>query len=365
MNIKRAYIAILAMMILPGLALAQGTLPTPVPGTALIVVNKLFDDGPGHRGLDNDETDVTLHFWCSAGTWSPTSVTVTPVFGPYEQVFTVENLPADGPNVECRVTETEPAGYTPEYDCDWGKSGQNFDPDSSCDIPFKGDVPDDNVACIYNDVEARPFPVVPVQGGGNNGGSGGDREGDYATRCVITNKPTPVPVVITKTWEEHGDGGDYYDRDIDITLKCDARIVGGSFNHSDKTWRKTTSLSDNNSYPYNYDDKLGDNVDMAVIKNKVIPDWYPTVPVTDPPTKQPTSVCWATESGQDSAVETKSTCGSTEATAGMKVSLGSGDSCEMINTVFFEGIPTLNQYGMAIMALLMLGLGFVGFRRFV
>jgi hypothetical protein len=33
--------------------------------------------------------------------------------------------------------------------------------------------------------------------------------------------------------------------------------------------------------------------------------------------------------------------------------------------VFFEGIPTLSQYGMAIMALLMLGVGFVGFRRFV
>jgi len=33
--------------------------------------------------------------------------------------------------------------------------------------------------------------------------------------------------------------------------------------------------------------------------------------------------------------------------------------------VFFEGIPTLNHYGMAILALLMLGVGFVGFRRFV
>ena len=33
--------------------------------------------------------------------------------------------------------------------------------------------------------------------------------------------------------------------------------------------------------------------------------------------------------------------------------------------VRFEGIPTLNQYGLAILALLMLGVGFVGFRRFV
>jgi hypothetical protein len=31
--------------------------------------------------------------------------------------------------------------------------------------------------------------------------------------------------------------------------------------------------------------------------------------------------------------------------------------------VFFEGIPTLSQYGMALMALLMLGMGFVAVRR--
>ncbi len=44
---------------------------------------------------------------------------------------------------------------------------------------------------------------------------------------------------------------------------------------------------------------------------------------------------------------------------------GSDDSCTVANTVFYEGIPTLNQYGLTIMALLMLGVGFVGFRRFV
>ena len=39
--------------------------------------------------------------------------------------------------------------------------------------------------------------------------------------------------------------------------------------------------------------------------------------------------------------------------------------CDVVGGVFFEGIPTLSQYGMAIMVLLMLGVGFVGFRRFV
>jgi hypothetical protein len=48
----------------------------------------------------------------------------------------------------------------------------------------------------------------------------------------------------------------------------------------------------------------------------------------------------------------------------MDVSVGHGGSCTITNTLFFEGIPTLNHYGMALMALLMLGLGVLGLRRF-
>jgi hypothetical protein len=44
---------------------------------------------------------------------------------------------------------------------------------------------------------------------------------------------------------------------------------------------------------------------------------------------------------------------------------GSGGSCTIYNTRLYEGIPTLSQYGLGILALLMLGVGLVGFRRFV
>jgi hypothetical protein len=54
-------------------------------------------------------------------------------------------------------------------------------------------------------------------------------------------------------------------------------------------------------------------------------------------------------------------CGDLEVVSGTE----GGDSCTITNLVFFEGIPTLSEYGMAIMALLMLGVGLVGFRRFV
>jgi hypothetical protein len=39
--------------------------------------------------------------------------------------------------------------------------------------------------------------------------------------------------------------------------------------------------------------------------------------------------------------------------------------CAVQGTVFFEGIPVLDRYGLALMALLMLGIGFVGMRRLV
>lgn len=39
--------------------------------------------------------------------------------------------------------------------------------------------------------------------------------------------------------------------------------------------------------------------------------------------------------------------------------------CTFTNTFFFEGIPTLSQYGIALLSILMLGIGFVGMRRIV
>ena len=43
---------------------------------------------------------------------------------------------------------------------------------------------------------------------------------------------------------------------------------------------------------------------------------------------------------------------------------GQSTSCTITNTRMYEGIPTLNQYGLALLALMMLGVGMVGFRRF-
>jgi hypothetical protein len=65
------------------------------------------------------------------------------------------------------------------------------------------------------------------------------------------------------------------------------------------------------------------------------------------------SECWATEDIVQSGVEAEASPGC----AGETLTANGSGSCVFTNTVFFEGIPTLSQYGMA--------LGFVGFRRFV
>jgi len=68
------------------------------------------------------------------------------------------------------------------------------------------------------------------------------------------------------------------------------------------------------------------------------------------------------ETDTDSSIEVSMDCGTDGV---VTVFPGDEEDCDFTNTVFFEGIPTLSQYGMAIMALLMLSVGFVGFRRFV
>jgi len=70
--------------------------------------------------------------------------------------------------------------------------------------------------------------------------------------------------------------------------------------------------------------------------------------------------CYVTELNQSSEVELTSGC-----EWGVAVDYGGADqSCTVINTVFLEGIPTLNQYGLLLFALLMLSTGTVALRRF-
>ena len=75
----------------------------------------------------------------------------------------------------------------------------------------------------------------------------------------------------------------------------------------------------------------------------------------------PSSDCWIVEAVYDDAVDVDNNCQFGD----LSISHGVGNSCVVTNSIFFEGIPMLSQYGLAILALLMLSIGMVGFRRFV
>jgi len=327
MNIRRTLVVLAALMLLPSIALAKLPIKiklppvTPAPGTAVIAVQKFFDDG-------NNETSIELTLKCTAGDYNGNPVDVDAPFDEldYEHVFVVDNIPL-GPDNVCTVTETPIDGYQTKAQCQNGFG--NSEPDSDCG--FEVNNKKRLSYCQFNNLST----------------------GDAAI-CILENQVLPVDVEVTKTWDITGTGGDNYDRYAEITIGCDAEIEDG-YKQGNK-WYINKYL-----YEFSYLDEDDMDTGMATVTAMVYPEWYKTA---NDPDNQKSTECWAVESDTDSAVEVESDCGDKSA-PGMSVSAGNGDSCDITNTLFFEGIPTLNQYGMAIMALLMLGMGFVGFRRFV
>jgi len=151
--------------------------------------------------------------------------------------------------------------------------------------------------------------------------------------CDIENQPDYVEVTVDKNWDLLGAGGDAVDTYAQINVRSQGKIKDASkcSNNNDR-WCVTLHFN---------------GVDSNAQTILVRPDWNGTKVTLN-------------EKVADSSIETTNNC-----SGEVWVYPGVGASCEFENTVFFEGIPTLSQYGLAIMALLMLGVGFVGFRRFV
>jgi len=158
--------------------------------------------------------------------------------------------------------------------------------------------------------------------------------------CHIVNDADPVAIEIEKLWVIEGPGD--IDTSYRLTLYCNATIQdasdcggGGPVLLADGP----EGLSGAGTCKKFYGDG------SAVFTAYVEPAY-------------PESYCYVDELVYDSAVEIDNDCND------LLISAGAGVSCTITNTVFFEGIPTLNQYGLALLAMLMLGVGVVGFRRF-
>jgi len=165
----------------------------------------------------------------------------------------------------------------------------------------------DTSACVWNNVLSIDSPFA----------------------CVVDNAAQDATFTANMEWNIDGaGGGDVPVDSVLVTITCNNTITGGQSCGADC---------------YEISKVLGDGGSL----------------VAKVDTTLRSASCGASQAALPSSVESTDDCGSRTITAGQS------DSCLFVNTVFFEGIPTLNQYGLAILALLMLGVGFVGFRRFV
>ena len=144
--------------------------------------------------------------------------------------------------------------------------------------------------------------------------------------CIVEAVPAPVDFSVTVDWEISDDADPGIGDGAMVAIYCE------DYNGSTSTTMPA-----------------GPGVTTPIMVTGLVPD------------PDDSSYCMATLENVGSAVDADDS-----ACDDVSLEVGGGDeSCMIYATAFYEGIPTLSQYGMAIMALLMLGLGFVGFRRFI
>ena len=155
--------------------------------------------------------------------------------------------------------------------------------------------------------------------------------GDFT--CEITNTADDSTYTVTKIWDVIGTGGEQVDEMAYVTIYCDQEILSAPGAYS-------TGGSDNDWWATFIMYGVSDTATVVVDSTDGI------------------ARCYASEN-VESWVESENLCSDRHA-----ILPGEHYGCTITNTVFFEGIPTLNRYSLALLALLMLGIGAVGFRRF-
>jgi len=186
-----------------------------------------------------------------------------------------------------------------------------------------------------SDVEGYTPVYTPGLLGGiadlsNVGGCNYDNivQGDFT--CNVTNNASPAMFTAKKVWDLSGAVGDEVDQTVDIRITCTPGAI---------------LTVDGVTGDY------GNSVTRTLVGDGEIV-------VTADTGASGTVSCSAIESYVASGVEPTSDC------LPRNIANGESSECTFTNTVFFEGIPTLSHYGLALMALLMLGVGMVSFRRF-
>ena len=223
---------------------------------------------------------------------------------PLDQSTTV--IPNPGPFGEFEVNFTVSSFEDGTLDCDvWESAPTSYTPSYEC---FS------TGACSADESGCR-FTAVTA---------------DQENLCTIRNYPDPVLVEVTKEWVDSRMGLEI-EHNAQVELVCTHPFDGdGEWVNSDMRWG------------WEFDDAT------------------PTQTATVYPRFDGSTKCRTIETVSSSAVESLGTCD-----GWTPVALGAGTlACTLTNTIFFEGIPTLNPFGLAVAAFVLLLTGLFAARRF-
>jgi hypothetical protein len=281
------------------------------PTRTTFEVNKMFSDGA--------QTPVMVEIDCNTGAIPDFQKVIDPNDDPWEIKWIITDF--DTGELDCTVSELPLAGYTPDYRATLENSGDLLAFGTPSNLPG---------GCRYE------------------GAVGGEQ-----FRCEIWNTLQSVEVEVTKKWfDEHPEfNNSFWAR---VKWEC----VNAREEYYDGRYLHDGGLITDYGHLYFKDDDF-DEDNEAEESFWVFPNWD----VENDPT-----VCEVRERIKDSSVESDdSDCEELKLYPGI-VTLNKDDepvgaTCTIVNTRIYEGIPTLSQYGLALMALLMLGVGLVGFRR--
>lgn len=218
--------------------------------------------------------------------------------------------PGDFTFVDFVVVDFEPG----TMDCDINETvPMGYSVDYFADVGdegIAGNVFDDGEGCHYEDVESADFV------------------------CEISNSLDFVTVTVNKEWID--DKPEFQlPQFVEIEITCNEPVFFVLLQ------AETEELQGNGSFS------------QETFIQPGFPGVFGVFPHWDGSTE-----CSVTETPEAGVLQDTSDCES------IPLAPGVDGECTIVNTRLFAGIPTLSQYGLLVMALLMLGVGLVGFRRY-
>ena len=277
------------------------------PTRATFAVKKVFSD--------DATTPVQVQIDCNTGAIPDHIKTVTPDDSEeFEIKWIITDF--DAGELDCTVSELPVPGYTTLYFDDIANANE---------LVNDGTSDSDEGGCHFRNM------------------FGGEE-----STCVVYNELEEVDVAITKVWfDEHPEFNNSlwarvhwecrYARDrISEDLPFGSVYTNPStFTEDDYLWFPDSDFTAENGY-------------TRTRSFSVYPNWNP----------DQQTVCEAYERIKDSSVESDdASCDE------LKLAPGAGAECTIVNTRIYEGIPTLSQYGLALLALMMLTVGLMAGRR--